>query len=605
MGIGIRGSRQQATFQRDASPGRTSVKVAAMLDPALIPHMTAAELLRFNSLAMSDDFALFVREAWPILEPSTPLVWGKHIEAICAELERVFYGDSKRLIVNIPPRFGKSLLVSVFFPCWVWTRAPETRWIFASYASTLSTKHSVDRRTLIDSAWYRQRWGHVFSLSSDQNVKNEFTNNKRGSMLATSIGGSAMGKGGDFIIVDDPHNPTEAQSDVQRQAAIDFFRQTLSTRLDDQKTGRIVVVMQRLHQKDLSGELLEEGGWNSLRLPMEAEADDPLGRPEGAPLWPERVGREQIEMLRRSLGSYGFSGQMQQRPSPAEGGMLKRQWWKEYSAIPADLDDTIISWDLAFKETTGSDFVVGQVWGKKGASMYLLDQVRDRMDFPATLRAVESLAAKWPAALTKLVEDKANGPAVIATLKAKIPGLIAVEPRGSKEARASAVSPAIEAGNVHLPAPSLAYWVHDFIEECAAFPKGANDDQVDAMTQALDRFLNNEDGIFGYYRKLAESVSTNSGNGSWPTELRQATPMQEAAKLVAAVDGRRRADLRIARSHYGMGFVEFRVEFHPHDGSMVTNCGPFGTEQQALEAAANYAASHRIQIVATSMTEAA
>jgi predicted phage terminase large subunit-like protein len=463
---------------------------------ALLPQIktirakgTPEELALLERLLLENDFSLFVREAWPVLEPSTPFVPGAHIDAIAADLERVFSGDVKREIINIPPRFGKSLLTSVLFPCWVWTRAPQTRWIFASYASTLSTKHSVDRRTLIDSTWYRQRWGHVFSLSSDQNVKTEFSNSSRGSMLATSIGGSAMGKGGDFIVVDDPHNPTEAQSDLQRQAAIDFFRQTLSSRLDDQRTGRIVVVMQRLHERDLAGELIAEGGWNLLRLPMEAEAGDPLGRVEGAPLWPERVGPEEIEPLKKALGTYASSGQLQQRPSPAGGGMLKRDWWKEYSAIPADLDELLLSWDLAFKETTGSDFVVGQVWGKKGASCYLLDQVRDRMDFPSTLKAIEALSAKWPAAIAKLVEDKANGPAVISTLKTKIPGLIAVEPRGSKEARASAVSPSIEAGNVFLPAPSLAPWVNDFIEECAAFPRGANDDQVDAMTQALDRML--------------------------------------------------------------------------------------------------------------------
>src|SRR6266404_5616260 len=153
------------------------------------------------------------------------------------------------------------------------------------------------------------------------------------------------------------------------------------------------------------------------------------------------------------------------------------------------MDEVLISVDAAFKAAADSDYVVMQVWGKRGADFFLLDQVRDRMDFPTTCRALETLSAKWPMATAKLIEDKANGPALIAQLKSKIPGLIAVEPRGSKEARAAAVSPAIESGNVHLPSPEHAPWVHDFIEECAAFPKGANDDQVDAMTQALDRFL--------------------------------------------------------------------------------------------------------------------
>ncbi len=176
------------------------------------------------------------------------------------------------------------------------------------------------------------------------------------------------------------------------------------------------------------------------------------------------------------------------------------------NVAPADFDQVLQSWDAAFKDTASSDFVVGQVWGRKGANIYLLDQVRDRMDFPATLNAIRALSNKWPESSAKLVEDKANGPAVIAMLKNTIPGLIAIEPRGSKEARASAVSPFIEAGNVYLPSSALAYYVNDFVEECASFPKGAHDDQVDAMTQALDRLQLANDGIFGYFENLAKGL---------------------------------------------------------------------------------------------------
>jgi len=176
---------------------------------------------------------------------------------------------------------------------------------------------------------------------------------------------------------------------------------------------------------------------------------------------------------------------------------LKRNWWQYYRQTPDRFDEVIQSWDMAFKDTKTADFVVGQVWGRKGADKYLLDQVRDRMDFPATVQAVRSLSAKWPQARNKLVEDKANGPAVIATLKNEIPGLIAVNPEGGKVVRAQAASPDIEAGNVYLPDPSVAPWVHDFIEECAAFPNGANDDQVDAMTQALIRFANKSTNTTG------------------------------------------------------------------------------------------------------------
>jgi predicted phage terminase large subunit-like protein len=177
----------------------------------------------------------------------------------------------------------------------------------------------------------------------------------------------------------------------------------------------------------------------------------------------------------------------QQSPQPAQGQIFKRDWWNFYRQAPFPFDEIIQSWDMAFKGTDASDFVVGQVWGRKKADKYLLDQVRARMDFPTTIQAVKTLSAKWPQAHAKLAEDKANGPAVIDTLKREISGLIAIEPQGSKEARANAVSPQIESGNVYLPDPSIAPWIHDLIEECAAFPKGTNDDQVDAMTQALLR----------------------------------------------------------------------------------------------------------------------
>jgi predicted phage terminase large subunit-like protein len=211
-------------------------------------------------------------------------------------------------------------------------------------------------------------------------------------------------------------------------------------------------------------------------------------------LWPERFGQEEVEALKRTMGSYAAAGQLQQRPAPAAGGILKRHWWKFYREAPRPFSEVIQSWDCAFKDTRTSDFVVGQVWGRHGADKYLLDQVRGRMDCPATIQAVKRLSEKWPQTQAKLVEDKANGPAVIATLKHEIVGLIAVNPEGGKEVRAHAVSPQIEAGNVYLPDPTIAPWIGGFLDECAAFPNGAYDDQVDAMSQALVRL--------GTHRKL-------------------------------------------------------------------------------------------------------
>ncbi|MBT9141986.1 MAG: hypothetical protein DDT29_00379 [Dehalococcoidia bacterium] len=442
------------------------------------------------------DLSSYIRQAWQIIEPATAYMHNWHIDAMSEHLTAVTQGQIRRLLINIPPRYMKSIMVSVMWPTWTWISHPSRRWLFASYAHSLSVKHSVDRRMIIQSDWYRSRWGDVYHLTSDQNVKTEYLNSQRGVMVATSVGAGALGKGGDVIIVDDPHNPREAQSDVQRKAAIDFFDLTLSTRLDDKKTGAIVVIMQRLHERDLSGHILERGDYGHLYLPAEAETRTIIQMPisfkeiireEGDILWPEREGAKEIAEQKRALGSYGYSGQYQQRPSPAEGGLLKREWWRYYKQAPARFDEIIQSWDMTFKETIGGSYVVGQVWGRVGADKYLLDQVRDRMDFLDTLRAVRAVAAKWPQAKAKLVEDKANGPAVINALRREISGLIAVSPQGSKEARAAVVSPEIEAGNVHLPDPSIAPWVHDFVEECATFPKGVYDDQVDCFSQALIR----------------------------------------------------------------------------------------------------------------------
>jgi len=444
----------------------------------------------------------FVRQAWPVVEPATEFVSGWHLDAICEHLEAVTRGQIHRLLISVPPRHMKSLAVSVFWPCWEWITHPERRWLFCSYAAGLAIRDSVKCRRMVESPWYRRRWLDRFVLTSDQNEKSRFENDKAGYRIAIGVGGAATGEGGDRVVVDDPHNVREAESEIVRQSVLDWWDQVMSTRLNDPKRGAMVIVMQRVHENDLAGHVLQQGGYEELKLPAEYEGSqqvtsigwrDPRTEP-GELLWPERFGQEEVEALKRTMGSYAAAGQLQQRPAPAAGGILKRHWWKFYREAPRPCSEVIQSWDCAFKDTRTSDFVVGQVWGRHGADKYLLDQVRGRMDCPATIQAVKRLSEKWPQAQAKLVEDKANGPAVIATLKHEIVGLIAVNPEGGKEVRAHAVSPQIEAGNVYLPDPTIAPWIGGFIDECAAFPNGAYDDQVDAMSQALVRL--------GTHRKL-------------------------------------------------------------------------------------------------------
>ena len=445
---------------------------------------------------------------------------GWHLDAICDHLEAVSRGHIRNLLINMPPRHMKSLAVSVFWPCWEWATWPERKWLFSSYAASLSIRDSLKCRRLVESPWYQANWGDRFQLTGDQNAKQRFENNKSGYRLATSVGGTATGEGGDRIVVDDPHNVNEAESELVRRGVIEWWDQVMSTRLNDPKTGTKVIVMQRVHESDLAGHVLTQGGYEHLCLPAEYEGptrstvigwSDPRDEP-GQLLWPDRFGPEEIQALKRSMGSYAAAGQLQQRPAPAEGGILKRHWWKywkpagvslppvavrlpdgQQQLIPAiDLpdmfDEQVQSWDMAFKDIDSSDFVVGQVWAKKQADKFLLHQLKARLDFPKTLDAVRKVTREWPRTHAKLVEDKANGTAVIATLKHEISGMIPVNPEGGKESRASAVSPQIESGNVYLPHPALMPWVGSFIDECASFPNASHDDQVDSMSQALLRW---------------------------------------------------------------------------------------------------------------------
>jgi predicted phage terminase large subunit-like protein len=471
---------------------------------------------------LEGSLSLFTRRAWPIIDPADYLHnW--HIDCLSEHLEAVSLGQIKRLLINIPPRYMKSIQVSVMWPTWTWAKRPESKWIFTSYAQSLSTKHSVDRRLILQSDWYRKNWGDRFYLLGDQNVKSEYQNNKNGVMVATSVGGTVTGKGADYIVVDDPHNPEEVDSDTIRSGVIEYFRRTLPTRLNNKKTGAIVVVMQRLHEQDLSGHIIEQGGYEHLKLPAESEKRIIVHYPvtgrekvreAGELLWPEREGPDEIAAVKRALGSFNYGAQYGQDPRPSEGGMFKRIWWRYWchegqelppvevrigsnvtyilpEVLPKRLDEQIQSWDCSFKDSDGSDFVCGQVWGRWKANKYLIDQTKDRMDIIRTMDEIVAWRAKYPRARAVLVEDKANGPAVIQMLKRKVSGMIPVNPQGGKVARASAVAPEAEAGNVYLPHPLIAPWVTDFINNCAGFPNVVNDDDVDAFTQAMNRLMYN------------------------------------------------------------------------------------------------------------------
>lgn len=491
------------------------MSTAAMPLPAVNRALVRAKLAE-------RDLRVFIREAWPHVEPGRPFVPGRHIDLV-AELLMALVAplagqpvagqqtvDARHLIVNMPPRHMKSRLVGVLFPAWLWLVWPEARILGASYAQPLATRDAVVTRDLIRSAWYQARWGGRFRLKRGQDEKMRYDNDQQGVRIATSVGGAATGEGGDVLILDDPHKIEDRDSPTQRQATLDWTDTTWSTRLNDPERGVRVTVMQRLHADDVTGHYLAqaaEGGdaVAHVALPAEYEPEHPHlsaldWRTEaGAPLWPTRFSSVRLQKLRTALGSQESAGLLQQRPSPAEGIEVNRAWWRRWSEPPGGVQELAFSWDCAFKDLSSSDYVVGQLWARAGARFFLLWQMRDRLGYVATRQAVldaHQMALRpdgWLQQIAPgltpyhLVEDKANGTAVIDDLRNTVPGLVPVEPQGGKVARARAVAPMVEAGNVYLPAAAVAPWVGEYVEEWASFPAGAHDDQVDATSQALTR----------------------------------------------------------------------------------------------------------------------
>lgn len=488
-----------------------------------------AELAARDAETLSKSFRAFIEAAWPIVVPGSPFIPGRHIDAIAEHMQALADRDIINLIVNVPPRSGKSTLISNMWPCWQWTRMPTERYLFGSYSLDLARDDSNRCRTIIKSEWFRARWPHI-EIREDNDSKGLFENTLMGRRQITSTGGVTTGLGGSALVLDDPHNVLKAESASDRATTLRWTREAFSTRRNPGVMEPVFcVVMQRVHQQDVSGYFLEEGGWEHLCLPMEYEGSkkttsigwsDP--RTEvGENLWPERwdnpAGKRALAGLKKTLGATGVAGQLQQRPVPRGGGTFKREWlrfWYDGDRPPPEpvvytKDDgtpaehpqrplpelealsTVQSWDLAFKGLKSSDYVVGQAWcpgkGKDdAASRYLLAQERGQWDFVATKGAFRRLAADKPATTT-LVEEKANGAAIIAELKTEITGLIAINPKDSKYARASAVAPLFEAGNVWLPHPKQHPWVEALLDELLLFPRGSYDDQVDALTQALLR----------------------------------------------------------------------------------------------------------------------
>jgi predicted phage terminase large subunit-like protein len=439
------------------------------------------------------DFESFIRKCFQTLSPGQTFVPSWPTEALAYQLDRVRRGEIRRLIVNMPPRSLKSITASVAFPAFLLGHDPTRRIICASYSSELSRKLSNDFRAILDCAWYKAAFpGAVVGSFKDSEGEIELT--KRGFRLATSIGGTLTGRGGDIIIIDDPLKAIDAQSEPKRTAVNQWFNNTLLSRLDDKRTGAIVNVMQRVHQDDLTGFVLENSDeWTVLNLPAIAEAESviPLAanrhhrRKVGEVLFPEREPIEVLERLRTQLGSGLFSAQYQQAPLPPGGAMIKSDWVRRYSVLPADRQALIVlqSWDTAMKGGPENDYSVCTTWHCRWEKFHLVDVWRGRVDYPALKRQVVGLANQWGADQV-LIEEAGTATALIQELAYEVRGLTAIKPDRDKQTRMSIASAKIEAGQVFFP--EHAHWLPELEAELFAFPAGRNDDQVDSISQALN-----------------------------------------------------------------------------------------------------------------------
>lgn len=508
-----------------------SPELAAQLfadEDALAAKVMAVQARRSGSRS----FAAFVKQAWQYCPQVDPLVWSWHMDVLCAHFEEVAHGRINRLLVNIPPGHAKSVLLAVLWPAWVWTWWPKCQFLFASHAAELAIRDSVRCRAIIESDWYREMYSDPggWELAHDQNAKGYFVNTAGGERYSTGIGGT--GRRAHIIGIDDPLAADARHSKAARDEANDWIGHTLSQRFVDAQTGRVAMIMQRLHEEDPAGFVLSGGGWEHLMLPSEFEEQrravtyhhvekrnghvervrqeywrDPR-KVEGELLFPQKFPREVLERYKRvnELGEEGYSSQHRQNPTPAGGGMFKIDNWRFWkhdqfaqdqlasrprgayqgAAVPmirAALERVIVSVDATFKQTETGSYVAIHVWGRSGSRRFLLDRVHERMDFTQTCNALVVVCGRWPEAAKKLIERAANGEAILSALGQLIPGLVGVPAVGDKMSRAAASQPYQVAGNVFLP--DGAPWLAEYIAEHAAFPKGRYNDDVDAQSQAL------------------------------------------------------------------------------------------------------------------------
>lgn len=451
--------------------------------------------------ACEASLAEFIKRAWPIIEPGQPYVHGWHIDAIAQHLEAITAGEINRLLINVPPGTMKSLAAGVFWPAWEWgpKGRPQTRVVAASHEQGLAVRDNLRARRLIASDWYQRLWGDKVVLTRDQNAKIKFENEATGFRQAAAAG-SITGARGDRVIIDDPHSVEGAGSDAQRQSVVEWFLEAVPTRLNNPDSSAIVVIMQRLHEKDVSGTILSKAlGYEHLMLPMEFETDrrcrtsigfeDPRTEP-GELLFPARFPRTVVERDKKVMGAFAVAGQFQQRPAPRDGGLFKRHWFEIVDAAPGKRT-RVRSWDLAAtapKQGRDPDWTVGLLGSRDHNGVCYVDHVERLQGGPlAVEQAILNTASRdgKDVAITLPEDPGQAGKAQAQTMIRKLIGYAvkAIRPTGDKATRAAPAAAQAEAGNIKLVRGD---WNDAFLDEVCTFPAAGHDDQVDALSDAIN-----------------------------------------------------------------------------------------------------------------------
>jgi predicted phage terminase large subunit-like protein len=487
--------------------------------------MDIRDLIRAKPLVaahLRSDFSAFCRACWPHLHAGSKLSWTPAHDLICEYLVAVWQGQFRRLIINCPPRFAKSTIVTILWPIWLWLQSPTLAFLCCSYEIDLATNHNLDRRKLMDSKWFRDMFGNFFQLASDRSQAGEFQNTAGGLMQAASVNSKAQGRGGDFVIVDDPLSADAAFSETFRNETNSWFIHQLPQRLNNPSESRIVVVAQRLHQNDPCGFLLgqEESEWTLLKLALVAEEDEVWRFPVSGRIWKRKKG-ECLDSKRwsprvvkeRQRNRLIWSGQFQQEPMTAEGNLVHTDEIMYYGgkdpvtgildgSLPERFDRTIISVDCSFKATSGADYVAVIVVGVVSARRYLLHVTNARLDLTGCENEIRNARALFAPISATLIESTANGAAIISRLTEQIPGIVAIDPEGGKMSRMQAAAPEFMARNwfVERNGP----WTHKVVEQLTMFPVAKNDDISDAISQASIWLQSNtfELGLADYLKDL-------------------------------------------------------------------------------------------------------